>query len=495
MSRFIQLIIMVCCCLSTLQAEIINCRQLRELLPLIDKDTLVVFNINNVLTTSKQDAGSTPWAEENIAAIIKSQSVDKPHATNLFIPLWHDVLIASDVELFDPEAEVIVRYLQDSGIKVMALTNRYIEMGYPTHNNLRSVGIDFARNPPYSEDTFIKGGSPAKYIEGIIFNGLINFKGDTLANFLQQINYTPKKLIYIEDKPKHLTQVGEKVAALGIPFLGVHFGALEAQRESYDIELAALQVKFHQDILDDKSAYRILEMYSGKTSEQMMKQNPLPQELPEDIRIVRSVSELKDDLKSGSLFVTELDQVLWNTQGMIGTRDFYDYVIATMDAKAKAERLFEVIQRRAQVYLQEPSIEELLKECQAVAVTYRSDKLMSRTLEQAKNLGISFKNSFEVDQPFLSNQIIFASPVQSQYAALGVCLDKAEMKPKQIVGLSSRLEDLLQLKEVAEQRDIPFYGRLLYVPETLDLHPDVVAIELQHLNMLLTNQEAEALRK
>jgi len=66
-------------------AEIIECQRLQELLPHIEEDTLVVFNINNVLTASYQDAGSTPWAEELIEQIIQEKKVTKPQATNLFI--------------------------------------------------------------------------------------------------------------------------------------------------------------------------------------------------------------------------------------------------------------------------------------------------------------------------------------------------------------------------------------------------------------------------
>lgn len=117
----------VCFC-PLIHAELMECGHLRDLLPLVEEGTLVVFNINNVLTISSQHAGSTPWAEEQIAQRMATLHVDKPRAVNLFIPLWHDILIASDVELFDPDAEAVLHLLQKRGISVMALTNRYIEM-------------------------------------------------------------------------------------------------------------------------------------------------------------------------------------------------------------------------------------------------------------------------------------------------------------------------------------------------------------------------------
>lgn len=498
----------------SLCGEIIECQRLKELLPLIDQETLVVFNINNVLTVSSQDAGSTPWAEEHIAQLMTEKNTDKSHATNLFIPLWHDILIASDVELFDPDAEAIVHFLQNANVKVMALTNRYVEMGYPTHQQLRSVGIDFAKNPPYPEDTFVSGiGSPAKYIEGILFNGLINFKGDSLAAFLKQINYYPKKLIYIEDKPKHLAQVGEKITALGIPFLGVHFGALELQRQSYQPKLAALQVKFHQDILDDASAHCLRNFHKGNTLASSLEKNPLDASkdvLPVNMQKIKSFEELKEDLIPHTLVVTELDHVIWETQGSIGSRAFLNEQIAkylrsentSLAAKHKAERLFEKVQRRAQVKLIDKDSVAFFKDlpakdCWSIAVTYRPHRLLQRTDEQAKSVGLQFHHPFQLENSFLPQAILCASGSHSQFKNLEEKLSKLAMKPAQILVISANVEDLIALQDIAARQQIPFKGRLFVPPNRKEiiLDEELLAIELEYLDHLITNAEADLLLK
>lgn len=485
---------------NALSAEIITCKRLFEILSYIENDTLVVFNINNVLTVSQQDAGSTPWAEEQIAGIMKQQNTSKPHATNLFIPFWHAILIASDVELYDPEAEAFVANLQRQRIKVMALTNRYIEMAYPTHQNLRSVGIDFARNPPYGEDTPIVGvSSPAKFVEGILFNGLINFKGDTLAAFLQQIGYRPGKVIYVEDKPKHLAQVGEKIEALGIPFLGIHFGALELERQAYRSELAAIQVKYHLDILDDTAALILRHGQTGckKALEIAKPQKPLQVKNPQ-IRAILTLEELQSELKSGTLFVTELDQVLWETQGSIGSRPFHQHMVdkyltlgdCPLAARERADRLFEKIQRRAQVrLLVDPQFFQEIprKQCWSIAVTHRPKTLLQRTLEQAESVGLSFHSPFQ-------EQILCRDKSESQFHLLEEKLATLLQKPSQIIAISSDPEDLTQIGKIAEHYKIPFRGRLLFTKsQGVLLDDEVLGIELYHLDHLLTNQEATQL--
>lgn len=478
-----------------LAAEIITCKRLSELLPHIEKDTLVVFNINNVLTVSKQDAGSTPWAEEQIAEIMKLQNTSKPHATNLFIPLWHAILISSDVELFDPDAEALVAHLQRQGIKVMALTNRYIEMAYPTHQNLRSVGIDFARNPPYGEDTPIAGvSSPAKFVEGILFNGLINFKGDTLAAFLKQIGYRPGKVVYVEDKPKHLAQVGEKIEGLGIPFLGIHFGALEFERQAYRPELAAIQVKYHLDILDDTSALILRHGHTGcKKALEIAKrpQKPLPAKNSQ-IKAILDLDELQNELKPGTLVVTELDQVLWETQGSIGSRPFHQHNLekylmlgdCPLAARERADRLFEKIQRRAKVRLLIDPQFFSKENCWSVAVTHRPKTLLQRTLDQIESVGLHFNSPFE-------ETILCRDKTESQFHLLEEKLATLSQKPSQIIAISSDPDDLDQVEKIAAHYRIPFRGRLLFPnSQGVLLDDEVLAIELYHLDHLLTNEEA-----
>ncbi len=446
-------------------ATLQECQRLREILPLIEQDTLVVFNINNVLTLAAQDAGSTPWAEEQIARIMQEKGVSKAHATNLFIPPWHDVLLATDVRLYDPEAEEIVSDLQHKGIKVMALTNRYIEMAYCTHRQLRSVGIDFAKNAPYPEDCVITGiESPAKYIEGIIFNGLINFKGDSLAAFIQQIPFKPKKVIYIEDKPKHLAQVGEKIAALGIPFTGVHFGALSAERQSYRGELAAIQLKFHKDLLDDTSAACITQT---EFTQQPAEKNGMS--------CVDSIEALREDLVPGALVVTELDHVLWNSAGYIGSRDFYES--AKNDLK-----LIEKIYRRAKVTLIEESAPAFFRDCQAVAISYRPQSLLVRTKEQAASFSLEFNAP-------LSTGIFCTDKEESPIAKLERDVSTMERKPTMILGVVSCPEDLYRLQDMAERLQIHFKGYLFKRDKVL-IDKAAIDLQLECLDRLLTNEEA-----
>lgn len=484
-----------------LSGYIVECQRLDEISAHIVEDTLVVFNINNVLTVSRQEAGSTPWAEEQIAQLIKEKGLSKPQATNLFIPLWHDILVASDVELFDPHAEAFVHALQRKGIKTMALTNRYTEMAYPTHKNLRSVGIDFAKTPPYGEDCWIDGvKSPSKYIEGIIFNGLINFKGDTLAAFLKQIDYTPKRLIYIEDKPKHLSQVEQSISALGIPFVGIHFGALELQREAYNPQLASVQVKFHYDILDDASALKIC---YADCQAPVEKGKQLVQRPPSHIQTIRSVKEVNASLLENALLITELD-VLWSTRGSIGSRSFFQYHMdrqqfigfSAVVALKSTERLVEKIHRRAKVSLLEEDsplfLAEWARKNWSLGFAYRPGSLLVRTACQAAELRLGFNSPFTLGSGLDASGIMCCDVSKGMFADLEEKLSGLAILPSKLIGLSSHVEDLFALEEIARKMEMPFEG-YWFEPQEPMLDEKILALELECLDRLLTNTEANIL--
>ena len=65
-------------------------------------------------------------------------------------------------------------------------------------------------------DHEIEGGYAAKYVEGVIFVGLKNDKGETLMRLLNQLGHQPKKILFIDDKEKNLHSVA---AACELPVI------------------------------------------------------------------------------------------------------------------------------------------------------------------------------------------------------------------------------------------------------------------------------------
>ena len=143
--------------------------------------------------------------------------------------------------LVDVDAPDVIKRLQERGIKTIActasatgsfgpLTERMEVFRYHT---LQQHGIDFKGTFPEIKDrTFeiIKGNlgrSPAFY-EGVLCScGFANdpMKGVSLIELLKAAHYTPKVIVFVDDKELYLKDV-EKAFATYMPavkFVGIHF--------------------------------------------------------------------------------------------------------------------------------------------------------------------------------------------------------------------------------------------------------------------------------
>lgn len=90
-----------------------------------------------------------------------------------------------------------------------------------------------------------------------------------------------------------------------------------------------------------------------------------------------------------------------------------------------------------------------------------------------------------------------ASGSHSQFNNLEEKLLKLALKPAQILAISANVEDLIALQDIAVRQQIPFRGRL-FVPlnrKEIILDEELLAIELEHLDHLITNADADLLLK
>lgn len=254
---------------SSLFGEIIESNDIRDLLKYADPDTLFVFDLNDVLMEASQSLGSDHWADFEVKKQMKEKNLSKEEVLESFVPVWHKILLVSNAKPVEPTTVGTIRRLQKANIKLLGLTSRYIEMAYPTHSKLCSIGIDFTKTPVYPLDKEIPGGYAAKYIDGIIFVGLKNDKGLTLMRFLDLIQYLPKKIVFIDDKLKNVQSVEKAVTARGIPFIGLRYGYLDAQEKQFNSAIANIQWEHFGKILPDEKALQLLNcpencMQSGK---------------------------------------------------------------------------------------------------------------------------------------------------------------------------------------------------------------------------------------
>lgn len=195
----------------------------------VSPNTLIVLDINNTLMHTAQELGSDRWAKHEIEKRMKKNNFSKEEVMSSFVTEWEKILIASETLPIEPLIPQWIYMLQKKNIPLIGLTACNVEMAYCTTKQLHSIDIDLSQTSPYSQSVEIFGGTASKYIEGIIFVGLNNDKGETLKRFLAQIDHKPEKILVVDDKKKNIESVQKAFEGIcdvdGIHYVFVHGGS------------------------------------------------------------------------------------------------------------------------------------------------------------------------------------------------------------------------------------------------------------------------------
>lgn len=241
-----------------LSAEIYESFDIRDMLKFTDQETLVVTDLNHVLMETVQSLGSDHWAAYEVKKQMAETGATKQEVLHAMVPMWHHILIESEFKPVESTTASVIRRLQQQGNRVVGLTARYIEMAYPTVKQLQSIGIDLNLYSLSNLDHEIEGGFAAKYIEGVIFVGLKNDKGETLMHLLDQLGHKPKKILFIDDKEKNLQSVSVACEKRKIPFIGLRYGYLDEAGAKFDPVATEIELRAFIEKQESEQAQRIV---------------------------------------------------------------------------------------------------------------------------------------------------------------------------------------------------------------------------------------------
>ncbi len=137
--------------------------------------------------------------------------------------------------LVDDNMPSLISSLQARGVKTVALTSGYTgNFGkIKKRENLRiktlkKLGIDFSGSFPdkkltLTEEKHSSTANPVSiFKKGILFASR-NDKGQILKLFLDQISYTPNKIVHIDNSKSRIKEVENYAASAGIEYLGIIF--------------------------------------------------------------------------------------------------------------------------------------------------------------------------------------------------------------------------------------------------------------------------------
>lgn len=227
----------------------------------LDDQALVVFDVDYTLLAPK-DAVLGPLGETHLTEFKKNVIA----SSGDWEILASKVLLNSQDSLIDHEVLDLIEKLKEKKIRTIALTAMPTgDLGLiPSMEDwrieqLNKLGIrfdwSFPTLPPMLFEQF-QGGkySPPSFKNGVICSSR-QPKGKVLLEFLKYAQFTPSKVVFLDDRMDYIESMELELGKQGIPLISFHYLAISSLFDELDEEIAAYQLSHllqHGEWLSDE---------------------------------------------------------------------------------------------------------------------------------------------------------------------------------------------------------------------------------------------------
>ena len=239
------------------RGKIIETDKIIDILEYASPKTFFIFDVNDTLMMTSSCLGSDIWAHKTVSDGVK-RGMTREEVLDRIHGFWLDIIIQSQFKPVEEETAQVIRRLQKQGSPFIAMTGRIPELAYQTIHQLRSISVDFSNGSFAKANFTIDVHYPARYINGIIFAGLLNRKVDVLLKFLEQNPVVFDRIVFVDDKRKNVEEIAQAAAILGKEYIGVHYRAVDPYAKDYDPNVVKIQSIFFQKIVPDAIVEKLL---------------------------------------------------------------------------------------------------------------------------------------------------------------------------------------------------------------------------------------------
>ncbi len=160
--------------------------------------------------------------------------------------VWNKSQEMIQVKAVEKDTPAFIASAQKKGISIIAITARTLDIADQTLKQLKSIQIDLSKTSIHrgvlrftKADLQMKDEVLMK--DGVVFVGENNNKGEVLVSLLQKLNLKPKKIVYVDDKPKHVQNVEKSLSSRNIPYYGFRYGAADQKVKAYNELMAEIK--------------------------------------------------------------------------------------------------------------------------------------------------------------------------------------------------------------------------------------------------------------
>jgi hypothetical protein len=224
-SRFICVGLIFISNLQLVHAKIIKSSSLQSVLKdaQVDRDTLVVFDMDKTIVQKYSvPADIQTW----LAAAVKDLTARGVPADQAQIMADTFAESHKNKVVFTPMEEVTVSEIHDlqaAGFHVLVLTAQFKDVSDITLFSLRTLGLEFLNSSRRFQENPFGQESDILFKNGVIFAGYQNDKGEVLKQLLHVNQFTPSKLIFIDDEIKNIRNMEKAFSNGPIPNFNFHY--------------------------------------------------------------------------------------------------------------------------------------------------------------------------------------------------------------------------------------------------------------------------------
>ncbi len=233
-------------------AQIYEIKNMRDIVAEVKPGTLVIWDLDNTLYRPTGYLGS----HEHFDFLLRIYELNGLNATEALKEadrVWNLSQSEIQVQPVEKDTPAIVKQQQAKKIRTMALTARSTAVMQTTQKQINSIGVDFSNHSVANEkavlsrDTF---GLPedAIFERGVLFVGDTNDKGIVLEKFLKVVGYTPKKIVFVDDREKNVKDMDAVLKRLKIPYACFRYGAADEKVSFFNKIIAELKDKQTADL-------------------------------------------------------------------------------------------------------------------------------------------------------------------------------------------------------------------------------------------------------
>ncbi len=237
---------------------IIESKDISDLFKYIHSNTLIIFDIDNTLISPCQMIGTEYWEKKLYNSFLLKgyhEKLANLHAHHL----WQKVQYLTDVKWVEKKTPSILADLQGKKMDIMGLTSRSVGLEMLTYKQFQSLSFDLPFSSFINTDKVTRLNSYCRFVNGILFCGP-STKGESFHSLLSIVNIVPPHVIFIDDRIDHIENMSAKLKEISIPFVGIHYTAMDIYNNKYDDRIANLQLNYIDKILTDEEAEILLKI-------------------------------------------------------------------------------------------------------------------------------------------------------------------------------------------------------------------------------------------